>query len=497
MLLRGAIDRGVSLSLKRQIAGGALWSLMGSGGQQLLGFAVFVYLARVLAPEVFGLVAFGIIAVDIGGYVARWGQVELLQRDYDDRPAREAAAFWVAGGAGVVGTLVIAAAAGFFALFDDRAQLAQIFIWLSPVVLLQGLSAVPEAALRRNLQFKALALRNWAATAVAAVSAAAMAYVQPGPEVLLVQRGVYAVLQFALLWYFTPIKIGHVKSGEACIAAAKEGLQIVVSGLSSMINARMADLIAGAVLGARTLGLLRFGWRFNDLLSQVVVFPITSVTLGSFARLATDVQALQRAYLRMTQLMSLLALPAFFGAAAISERIIVVAFGPQWLEARVIIVALAPLILAGTVNQFFNSTMFAVGRADIVMRQSIGQLILTAVLVTAAASFGIAAVATAHCLRSLLVAIFNVFALKRVVGLAPARIFTAIAPPALCSSAMAMIIWFVNAGDPSPANSILGLVKMTALGALSYAGLLLLGDLSKIWPGYCRDVARSLAQLRR
>lgn len=487
------------MNLKRQIAGGAFWSLIGNGGQQLLGFAVFIYLARILDPAVFGLVAFGIIAVDIGGYIARWGQVELLQREHEQRTIREGAAFWIAGCAGIVGTLCVAAIGGFMVLTQrgDQARLAEIFLWLSPIVLLQGFSVVPEAVLRRNLQFKTLALRNWTATTVAAIAAAVTAYLSPGPEVLVIQRGVSALIQFVLLWVLTPIRIVHPAGWQNYAGQAREGLQIVVSGLSSIINARIADLIAGAALGARTLGLLRFGWRFSDLLSQVVVFPITSVTLGSLSRLANDIDALQRAYLRMTQLMALLALPAFFGAAAIAERIITVIFGPQWLEARVVIIGLAPLLLAGTVNHFFNPTMFAVGRADIVMRQSIAQLCVTGVLLAAAAPFGMAAVVAAHCLRSFIVAVFNVYALRGVVGLAPNRILKAVAPPAICSGAMAAAIWFANGLDPEPASSVLGLAKMVALGGAVYAGLLLLGDRAQLWPDYCRDVVRSVTQLRR
>jgi len=487
------------LNLKRQIAGGALWSLVGSAGQQLLSFVVFIYLARVLSPNVFGIVAFGIIAADISGYVARWGQIELLQREADDREAREAAAFWIATAAGILTTLCMLLVAAVVSLIEGRGEIALVLLCLSPLALLQGLSVVPEALLRQRMQFRKLAIRNWVATAAGAGAAIWVASVKPGVEVLVAQRAVFAIAQFLILWLFTPVKLKLIAPRARLAVAARQGFQIVIAGLSAMINVRVADLITGAMLGARSLGLLRLGWRINDLISQVVIFPITSVALSSFSRLAHDEKALQRAYLRMTQLMALISLPLFFGAAAVSERLIEVVFGHQWVDAAIVLFALAPLAAAGTVNQFFNSMMLACGRPDIVMRQSITQTIVTIVMVAVAANSGIFAVLVAHCLRSFAVAAFNLFALKKVCGLASIRVLSVVIPPVVASIVMGSVVWRISqvTSVAGSASSVLGLAVMVILGGVLYPLGLLIGDSLKLWPGYCREVVRSLLDLRR
>jgi PST family polysaccharide transporter len=484
------------MSLKGQIAKGSLWVLLGGAGQQLISFAIFIYVARLLNPEVLGIVAFAVIAVELASYVARWGQVEFLQRGRG-----EATSFWITIGTGLLASLVILAVGVGVAARPNGTQLAGILMWLSPLPLLQGASAVPEALLRRRLDFRSLAVRSWIATIMGGGAAIAIAQLRPGVEVLVGQRFVTAVVQFVALWAMMRGMPRFAFIREDVPLLVRGGFQILVASLSGVVNARVADGLTGAFLGAGPLGLLRVGWRFLDAIAQVAITPVAGVALSSFSQMGDDLAGLRRAYLRMTQLMSLVALPMFFGLGAVAEPLIRQVFGAQWLGATVVLQFLGVLMIGGMVNYLFAPVMIAVGRSDIVMRQSLVQLGLTFAAISIGVRFGLTGVMAAHSLRAFAVAIYNAGALKRVVGISPRQIANTLAPPTVaCAFMWAGVALFSQILDTyMSAIATLPYVKLAVLvlvGGAVYILALGVGDVAGIWRGYIRDTLRSIRGVR-
>lgn len=484
------------MSLKRQIARGSLWVLLGGGGQQLISFVIFIYVARLLNPELLGLVAFAVIAVELAGYVARWGQVEILQRGQG-----EGTSFWISTGMGVLATLLILGIAGLVSFRPGGDQLAGILTWLAPVPLLQGLSSLPEAMFRRRLDFRSLAIRSWIATIAGGGAAIVIAQWKPGVEVLVGQRLVTAIVQIAALWAMIRGVPRLRFAAEEAPALFKGGFQIVVASLSGVVNARIADGLTGAFLGAAPLGLLRVGWRFLDAVVQVAITPISGVTLSSFSLMRNDLPALRRAYLRMTQLMSVVALPMFFGLGAIAEPLILEVLGAQWSGAAPVLRFLGLLMLGGMVNYLFAPVMIAVGRSDVVMRQSLAQLVVTVMLMLIGVKFGLTGVMAAHTLRSFVVATYNVSALRKIVGISPLQIVKMLVPAVLACAVMWLGVALLSPVLESqmPGLTALPYVRLSllvVLGAAIYCAGLVAGDLVGLWRGYIGEALRSIRGVR-
>lgn len=498
---RAASLRLESMSLKRQIAKGSLWVLLGGGGQQLIGFVVFIYIARVLNPAVVGIVAFAVIAIDLAGFISRWGQIEVITREVAPSPKLLATSFWISAtiGAGAMAVLLIASLV--MRVNSDNATLAHVLMLLAPVPLLQGLSVVPEALFRRRMDFRSLALRNWIATVAGGVAAISIAQYSPGVDVLVGQRLTTAIVQIFTLWSM----IRWLPSFDFILKEAprllRDGLQILVSSLSNMLNERVGDGLTGAFLGPAQLGFLRLGWRFSDAIVQVSVMPVSLVTLSSFSQMQGDLPAIGRAYTRMTQIMALLSLPIFFGLGAIAEPLISTVFGSKWMGVVPALQLLGVIMLGSSVNYFFNSAMIAVGRSDILMRHSIAQLGIMVAYMLIGVQFGLVGVMIAHCFRSFSVSALNMTALKSEIGIRATILVGALIPPVISCALMWLAVTGCNHLIDAKMPSLVSLpyVKMGLLvagGATVYAASLLAGDVIGLWRGYTRDVISSLSGLR-
>lgn len=471
------------MNLKARVVKASLWSVAGGAGQQATSFIVFLYLARVLDPAAIGLVAFAAVLLDIITSVVKLGSVEALQRQSPDRKA-ESALLALLAITGTAGSALLVAAAFMARFAGYGAQLATIFLLLAPISLLQALNSVPEALLRRDLNFRPLTIRTWIGTFAGALTALFMVKAGFGVYALVGQRVAQVLASMLLLWSHLSWRPIFSLNLKPALPTAKLGIQVLVASLAGLLNARIADLITGAFLGPAALGLQRMGWRFMDVMAQMAILPLTTVALTTFSKLKDDRVALGRAYLRMMQFVAIATLPAFFGIGAIAHPVIQLILGDKWIGAVPVFQILGVLMMAGSVNYFFSPIMVACGRVDIVMKQSAIQIIICVPLLWLGAKAGLVGVLTAHAVRAWIVAAFNVSAVERVVGVSRTRVLGSILPSAICSIAMCTVIWiFIDTNSP---NAMLTLITSIPIGVITYFITLLAGDFLGLWPRYFR-----------
>ena len=480
------------MNLKRQAFIGSIWSLLSNGGRQAIAFVLFLYIARNLGPEAIGLIAIAMIVIDIVGFLSRFGQVEALQRqaDLDDRLT--STSFWMLAVAGPLTSLLVVGGALVSGSIAS-AEFRHVLILLAPLCALQAWNAIPEALLKRRFDYRALAARTWLATLVGGVLGAYLAVNGAGVYALVAQRLGSSAVQTITLWAMLRWKPEMTFDRQGAILLLRNGGGILLANLSGIINKRLVDGITGTVLGLTQLGHFRLGWRFFDFIVQFTVTPLTAVALSTFSTIQHDRERMTRAYLRLTQFVALASLPMFFGLGAISDLMVPVILGDKWSSSIVVMQMLGFVMLGGVVNYFFGSALIAVGKVNVVVRQSAMQIIGTAVLVFVGAQFGIVGVLLAIITRALMVAAYNIMALRREIGLSLTALRQTLTPPAIACAIMVAVVRFgmIELTGAMPGIILLGV--LVTLGAFTYGAVLLLGDVLGLWRGYIRSALSSLA----
>jgi len=479
------------LSLKARVLRGSLWSLAGGSGQQLIAFFTFLYLAKVLDARAVGIVASAAILSDITVIFAKLGLVEAIQRQDPDRDI-EGAAWWCSALSGVAGAALMIAASFIVRQLTDQPEIANVLLILAPVAVLSAVTAVPEGLIRRSLKFRALSIRTWVATLAGGVAAVSAVWFDFGLYALAIQRLATAVIGSALIWLqagWRPVAFANLRSA---LHLVRSGFMIVVGNFSGIVNARVSDSITALFLGAAPLGYLRLSSRFSDVIVTMVVTPVVSVALPSFAQVKNDRAALKRSYLRLTQFMAVVAIPAYFGLGAIAEPFIRALLGEKWLGALVAFQFFGFGITAGCVNYFFSPLMVAIGRADIVMKQSVTQVLLSIPLVWAGAQYGLTGVVLAGVVRASIVSIMNTVVIARQLSVKVRSIVFQWAPPFVSSLVMFGACKVLLSHLPSDAGDYVRCAAAIALGLAVYSVTLTAGDFLGLWRGYVRNGLNSL-----
>lgn len=466
----------------------SLWMLAGNGGQQVIGFAVFAYLAHTLAIADFGLMALAAAVIDLVTVLGRFGQVEaLMQRGrIEDRPA--STSFWLLCGVGLVLMLAIIALAAPLAAAFGEPKIFDMLLIMSGIPLLHNLGQVHEAHLRSGFSHRSLAARNFLAAIFSGGASVVAAAAGFGVYALIIQKLVFTAAYTLSVWIAFAWRPRLQFSRADAARLSKVGFDVVAANLINMLNPRIVDFFVGYFLGVIALGYLRIAWRLFDFIIQLVIQPISNVTISSFTQLRSDHERIARSFLRYLQFLALVAFPAVIGTGLLSGDIIHVVAGPKWDESARLLAILSTAALAMPIGFLFPPTMIAIGRSDLVRWQALAQTIFVVIATFAAAQIGIVAVMVVHVTRVYLFAAINASTTLRLLPIPWRDLAYRWAPPAASALVMAVCVWAVGRALGETGGPIERLAILSCIGAVSYVLALALGDVARLWSHYLSGI---------
>lgn len=449
----------------------ARWVALGTSGNVVLNFVVFLVLARLLLPEQFGLIAVAVVFIDIMQIVTRGGlperivQTDVLEESFADT------AFWVSLGMGCAYAMVLVALSWPIAWILDLPELQPVLAALAPVFIVSALGAIHEARLQRSLGFGKLAIRSFASNVIGGCVAVAMALEGFGVWSLVAQRLIAATATTTLTW----IAYRWVPQARIDRDAARRqvgfGARVFSTHLLLIASIRSQEVIAAYFLSTADVGLLRMAWRCIDLVSQIAVIPLSSVALATYARLQDEPEELAAAFYRFLATSALLAMPAFLGMAAVAPTLIPTLFGEQWSGAASVLRILSLLGPEFVATSLLWMIFTALNRTGTALGLAAAQFGVNVAAAMVLAPFGLPALVLGHVVRAYLFSPFIVVRLSRFAAITNGAIMRVLMPSTACALAMAALVLLLQ--DPIDAllGPLFGLAACIALGILAYGGL--------------------------
>jgi len=344
------------MSMRQKVLRGAMWSAAEKWGAQMASTAVFLLLARLLDAEAFGLIALAHVFLAFVYTLLDQGFAQaIVQRENLD-PEHLDTAFWTSVGMGVVFVLATLFGAGFMANFYQEPTLAPIIQGMSFSFLFAGLSSVHAAILQREMLFKAFAVRSLLATIVCGIAGIGAALMGLGVWSLVVKELVFGSTASLLLWTQCDWRPGWRFSVPHFQAMFSFGINIVGFNLLNFLNRHSDDILIGYFLGSVALGYYSVAYRLLLIMIQLFSRITTQVSLPTFSRYQSQPDKMRSMYYKVTQIISLISLPAFMALAVMAPELIKFFFGEQWMPSVPVMRVLA---LAGTLQAIhaFNGTV--------------------------------------------------------------------------------------------------------------------------------------------
>jgi PST family polysaccharide transporter len=336
--------------MSRDLARAAARGGLGTFGGSVAGFAgrflLNAALARLIAPDSFGVyaVAQGIVGLASLPAALSFPQA-LLQLDRAPGLFRAAlqltllshlAAFALAGVGALVGGSV------------ESATVATTVLGLGIVQLLVGPTACFEAQLQRDLRFQRVAvIRLWGLLASIA-AALAVARLWPGPLVLVVRDAVPFVVSLGLAARALrgSAALREPATAEARRSALRLAPQLFVNRALEIGFHTGHILVLATLLGNRTLGFYEQARYLAGLPSLGFQPVLWSVGLRTFRELANDAARRSRALAIVDFLLLRCGLVFAIGFAVAPDLATRIVLGPGWDGAAALLPSFVPMVVA-------------------------------------------------------------------------------------------------------------------------------------------------------
>jgi O-antigen/teichoic acid export membrane protein len=480
---------------RKRLLSGLRWSSLATVVMSSLSFAVSVVLSRLLEPHVFGLVAMFIVARNLCEVVAAKpiGEALVYYRDADERD--QSASFWLTTSVGAFLTVALVVGAPWIAAAFDEPALTSLVRFGAVACLLNGASVVPEALLRRELNFadhsktRVVAALSGAVISIGGVLAGYGAYAIVLGELvqMVLELGSRLVmLRFKPLWVlWTPRMSGIVRYSS----------HLLVTGAFTFLGWQSDRAVLGRVFGAEQLGLYQRAFSMPHSITAPLMQVVESVLLPTLMQVQQDAPRLKNLSLRAVGVSAFVLAPAFVGLAAVAEPLVLTLFGPQWLDTVPLLEITAFTALAQVIGRPLMWLYRVGGRTVDLARWTIaaGSFYSGAVLV--ASFFGsVRGVAFAMLAVSVILLGPRVFFAGRIVGIRPFEVLRR-----LWGTAVATLLMLGSVSLAARAPGWLGmelpviaqLIVQIACGGLTYLAAATALRLSAL------DEALSLIRSRR
>ena len=487
--------------LKRKMLSSSLWVAVSGGANQVVSFAIFVVIARLVTPAQFGLVALAALLIELMQIVSTAGISDaVIQRhELNDRTADTA--FWLNMGGGFAVAVIAVALAGPLEHLFGVAGLAHVVRLLALTFVMAPVGNIHAARLQRAFGFRALAIRNVTANLISGTIGVCIALQGGGADALIAQRltAAAAISAVGFLSYRWWPKWRF--DAQACRELAGFAAKVVGSQILLMVNVRSIELIAGFLMGPVAVATIRVANRCIDMLMQLTIAPFQQVALPVLSRAQHDIAARRAAYIGLSRLSALVIYPAFAGAFALAPVLVPATFGPQWREAGAVIQVICFAAIPLHFNVLLPATLAACGHPGQVLGWSAAQLGLGVAAAIVGARYGIIGLVSANLLRAYLLLPLGIVLMRRKTGIGLDVVLTSVSRPLVASMLMAVVVCAVQSGLAQILPVWALLLCGAGVGGLTYALLivLLMGDLlhgaAHMLPGRLRPAMDFVLQL--
>jgi len=354
------------MSLSQQAGQAGALLLIRKGWGAVISFGVMAYLARVLEPDDFGIVAISATLISLVQVVAVSGISEYLifYKGEDEKKVINAG-FWLNLVATVVVCIVVAIATPYWASFYGDERISSILYMMLIGFFFSMLSAIPTALFRKKLDYKPMIFIQTIFGTLSNLSQVGFAYYGLGVYSLALPNAIITpFMAIALFW-----RSGFFPQRKWGFAYWKNIFHYTKYVIGQRVMGKLANdgdsLIIGKFFGLQLLGVFNLASQFANLFAGHLSPIITSITLPVFAKNNDNLHLVTQHYHKMVRLLAFITVPVIAGMILNAEFLINIIYGANWGDAILPFQILSVYVLVRSIGSPTSGLYNAMGKPEI------------------------------------------------------------------------------------------------------------------------------------
>ena len=307
------------------------WNFAGRISTHVVAFVVTIFLARLLSPEEFGVVAMAMFFIAVTQAFMDFGLTSALVQKKNPTEIQINTVFYINLILATVLMVLLISFSGLIGTFYNNVEVASIARFVSYLFIIYALNGVQRAILQKELKIKTLTLINLSGAFVQGVSGIALALNDFGAWSLVYSTFLGSAATTVLLWYQSAwrpklmFKLSEIKD------LFNFGYKMFLVRVLDSIYVRLDLLIIGRMFTPDILGLYNKAKSFNSMIVAYTSDSLSGVFFPVISHLQDDIARVKKVVEKSLEAIAFLV----FGLTALlylnAESLIVILFGEKWL----------------------------------------------------------------------------------------------------------------------------------------------------------------------
>lgn len=454
------------MSLKKSAIKGVVWNSANRLGTQFIQFIIIIFLARLLTPADFGLIALLTIFKIISETLIDSGFRQAIIRD-DKATFRDLTSVFYTN---ILISLSLYIFLFFLAPYIASFYNSQKLIWLSRVLFLSiifnSLSLIQSANFARNIDFQSEAYSSIISTIIAGITGIALAYLGYGVWSLALYMVLQTFLKSVLLWLQSDWRPKGWISLESIKKYFKFGSNLLILGLVDKTVSNLESLLIGRVYSKSDLGYFSQARNLDSQFIQTSTIIIQSVSYPALSKIKDDKEKLKYGYKKVLKMAMFFAIPITAFIIVGSENIISVIYGQKWLPAAPYLSIWAVLGLFVSMHSIFTNIFLVLGQSRLYLKVSLLRQILRVITILIFINTSIINLLYAITITSTMFAFVYVFIGGRLISYKITEVFYDLKNIFFSSFLSGSSVYLLNYFVPD--NNIFGFISKLVLMSVTY-----------------------------
>jgi PST family polysaccharide transporter len=382
--------------LAARVKYGLRWSFIGLAVSKLGTLVSGIALARLLAPEDYGVFAVALVALLLIANLNDLGLEQSLVRWPGDITNVAPTAKTVILGSSIVQFGLLYAIAPYFSEALGAPQATGVVRLLAFGVVVNGAFSVPSAMLTRAFRQDLRAAADFSGFAVTTVLTVVLAVMGFGPWSLAIGRVVGNLVNGLMHAYFARPSYKYGFDRTLAGPLVRQGLPIAGLSLLAVAALNVDNVIVGRFLGPVQLGIYTLAFNVSSWPVGVFAVAVWRVSVPAFAQLQKDLPRLRFAFARSFGLLMTATLPVCALLAALAPALVSTVYGDKWAAAGPVLSVLAALAALRVAMQLMTDILVAIGRSHVAFALQVVWLALLVPALSLGTRHGLVGVAVAH-----------------------------------------------------------------------------------------------------
>lgn len=425
---------------------GMTWKLLEKTSIHGVQIVIQIVLARLLLPEEYGMIGLLNIFITLSDVFLLQGLTTALIQKKDPDNLDFSSVFFANIVVAVVLYVILFVVAPYISLFYQIPELTSYMRVLSLTIIGGAFSAVHNAIVSRNLDFRKSFISHIASSIANGIVGVSLALIGFGAWSMILARVAGTFVGAWVLWMIMGWKPKMCFSYSRVKKLFSFSSKVLCTNLFNALFNNIHSLIIGKFFSATDVGFYQRGQQMPQMMMTAVDGSMAEVLYPSFSKMQDNLTVLKKALRKSISVSMYVTLPCLFGLLAISESFTLVLLTEKWLPS-VPFMQLSCIVCMFWPLSHRTHALNAIGLSNVTLKLSLIGKSITLICIVVSLKMGVYALMLGTIFSSCINLWITSHYVKKHIGYKKRELAADVLPSLVMSVVMCVIVMAIGAID--------------------------------------------------